>query len=701
MTKSREWKGRQAKCITFIVTKDCQLACKYCYLVGKNGNEVMSFDIAQKAIDYILAHKDDKPFDYDSVEFDFIGGEPFLEIDLIDQICDYLKYQMYLLEHPWFNSYRFSITTNGINYHTPKVQNFIKKNQKHLSITITIDGTKNKHDINRIWKPEPNIGNQAEERGSYDAVVENIPLWLEQFKGAATKVTISSQDLPYICESVLHLFSLGIHIVNINCVFENVWEDGDDQIFEDQLMLLADSIIDNGLYEEYECSLFKRGIGRPLDIELENNNNCGSGLMLSIDASGNFYPCTRFVQYSLRDKTARTIGNVYQGIDYNKLRPFLNLSRTLQSTKECIECPVACGCAWCQGENYDCSSTGTIFQRSTAICKMHKSRVRANDYYWKKLDGILSKPQRKSKTVNAWCDLDKTVEKPNTVFVLLDDSSVSYCSYSVPTQRKLISLELLDTIITKSVTERFDLVIVYPNYTIPREYQHLIDTVVHKSISPFSQSTISSDMVVINHWEDLNVISPDFQHILLRTSFNDLSFKFESLHRALPKVNRLDIVFNDYAIYIGDNLHLYPEILKHISNYILENWKHGHRVQINCITDRLFLDHMNNCDAGWRSITLAPNGKYYICPAFYYENPTADCGAIDKLGILNPLLFKLNHAPTCANCKAYHCQRCVYLNNQKTLEVNIPSYEQCERARIELNNTKDFFNRWKSIDKLT
>jgi uncharacterized protein len=46
---------------------------------------------------------------------------------------------------------------------------------------------------------------------------------------------------------------------------------------------------------------------------------------------------------------------------------------------------VAEGCAWCQGENYDAADTPTIYQRATAICKMHKARVRANNYYWNKL----------------------------------------------------------------------------------------------------------------------------------------------------------------------------------------------------------------------------------------------------------------------------------------------------------------------------
>lgn len=86
-----------AKNITFIVTKDCQLACKYCYLVGKNEKERMSWDIAKQAIDYILDHED--VFKEESVVWDFIGGEPFMEIDMIDKICDYLKAGMFRRNH--------------------------------------------------------------------------------------------------------------------------------------------------------------------------------------------------------------------------------------------------------------------------------------------------------------------------------------------------------------------------------------------------------------------------------------------------------------------------------------------------------------------------------------------------------------------------------------------------------------------------
>lgn len=373
--KQKDWQEGMAKNITFIVTKDCQLACKYCYLVGKNEKERMSWDVAKKAIDYILSHEED--FKEESVVWDFIGGEPFLEIDLINKICDYLKTEMFRRNHHWFNSYRFNFSTNGINYDSDKVQDYIRKNHEHLSIGITIDGTEVKHDLNRIYK--------GTGKGSYQSVVKNIPLWQKQFPGSGTKVTISSPDIPYIKESVLHLYSLGIHEVNINCVFENVWKEGDDELFEDQLMQLADAIIDGGYYKDYACSFYSENMGKPMDCVLQNQNWCGAGRMLAVDAEGNFYPCTRFAQYSLREKKAWIIGNIHDGIDKNKLRPFLVLDRCTQSTQECIDCEVAEGCAWCQGENYDAAETPTVYQRATAICKMHKARVRANNYYWNKL----------------------------------------------------------------------------------------------------------------------------------------------------------------------------------------------------------------------------------------------------------------------------------------------------------------------------
>lgn len=81
-----QWKEGKAYEVTFIVTEDCNLRCSYCYQVHKNNKHRMTFEIAKKAIDYLL----DNPqmFDAEGVLWDFIGGEPLLEIDLIDQIAN-------------------------------------------------------------------------------------------------------------------------------------------------------------------------------------------------------------------------------------------------------------------------------------------------------------------------------------------------------------------------------------------------------------------------------------------------------------------------------------------------------------------------------------------------------------------------------------------------------------------------------------
>lgn len=376
----RSWEANRSKSVTFVVTEDCQLRCRYCYMVGKNKAGRLTLDIARKAIDYLLTERE--LVTERSVIWDFIGGEPFLEVELIDRICDHFKLRAYELDHPWFESYRFSFSTNGLLYGDERVQRFIAKNASHLSVQITVDGTRAKHDLQRVY---------PDGRGSYDDVVRNIPRWLEQFPKSSTKVTISSDDIPYIKESVLHLWGLGIKEININAVFEDVWKPGDDERFEDQLVGLADEIIARKLYESHSCSFFSKTIGQPY---FDNTNWCGAGRMLAVDHLGNFYPCVRFLGFSLQNRPALLLGNVRDGIDRNRLRPFLTLDMVSQSPAECVDCDVATGCAWCQGANYDFAETRTIFQRSVAICKLHKARVRANNYFWNKLGRKLGRDLR-------------------------------------------------------------------------------------------------------------------------------------------------------------------------------------------------------------------------------------------------------------------------------------------------------------------
>lgn len=358
--------------IAFVVTKACQLQCKYCYLVGKNQSGKMPFDVAKQAIDYVLNEK--KFLAIPSITFDFIGGEPLLEIELLEEITSYMIASMQKLSHPWKDYFAVKITTNGLLYNDKRVQRYISRYKEILRISISFDGIKAKHDLNRVF---PNGS------GSYDKVLTSIPLWRLQFPNEGTKMVASHDDLHFIKDSAIHLIQLGITTFDINTVLEDVWELGDDNIYEKQLIDLADYIIDNNLEETVRISGFDDNIGTPVPKE-QLLNPCGKMLM-AIDSEGNCYSCMRFMDYSLRNKAARPIGNIYEGINWNKLRPYKIIENFTYSSPKCLECEIANGCKSCLAENYDSSSSASIYQRSVAACLMHKAKVRAKNYYWSKL----------------------------------------------------------------------------------------------------------------------------------------------------------------------------------------------------------------------------------------------------------------------------------------------------------------------------
>ena len=133
-----QFNGKAMKCITFQVTENCNLRCSYCYQHEKRNNR-MTFDVAKRFIDMLLA-SDERTNQYitadkvQGVVLDFIGGEPFLEIELIDQICDYFLQKCLELHHHWATRFRISMSTNGTLYFEPKVQAFIKKWNDFLSL---------------------------------------------------------------------------------------------------------------------------------------------------------------------------------------------------------------------------------------------------------------------------------------------------------------------------------------------------------------------------------------------------------------------------------------------------------------------------------------------------------------------------------------------------------------------------------------
>lgn len=375
------------KNITFIVTEDCNLQCSYCYEGHKNHSNRMSWPVARHAIEYLLSESlKDEPLSIDlskAIVLDFIGGEPFLEIELIDQIVSFFKIRALQLGHPWGTNYMLSFSTNGLLYKDPKVQDFMRRNRGRISCGISIDGHQELHDRCRV---------DVNGHGSYQRVCESVKQWVKDYERAATKVTFTSESLPDIAQAIEHLFRLGIRDVSANVVFEDVWKEGDDRLFYQQLVKLADVIIEKGYYQEYTCTLFDKSIGQLLSEDHDSNYCGGDGTMLAIGTDGRLYPCLRFAEFATSKEgfTPVVIGDIYKGLDFSSplLGELQALTRRCQSTDECFYCPVGSGCAWCTAFNYECY--GTPSRRATYICKMHKARVLANHYFWNRLYHKLS-----------------------------------------------------------------------------------------------------------------------------------------------------------------------------------------------------------------------------------------------------------------------------------------------------------------------
>ena len=658
------------KNITVCLTEDCNLKCKYCYMVNKNSFKKMTIETARKTIDFFLDRRD--LFSTKSVTWDIIGGEPLLEIDLLDQFTDYFKERAYRIGHPWFESYRFSISSNGILYGSKKVQDYIAKNRLHLSIGLSVDGNKIKHDLQRVW---PNG------KGSYDDVLKNVPLWIQQYPEAQTKATFSRVDLPHLKDSIISLWSIGIKNVAANLVFEDIWEEGDDLVYEDQLKQLADHVLENELYWDYSVRFFEPHIGNPLSEELKYRNWCGAGRMISVDCEGNLFPCIRFHDLSLTNKEDWKIGHIDHGINYDLLRPFSKLNAKVQSPAGCIECDVATGCAWCTGANYDFADTATVYQRLTSNCKMHKACVRAKNYFWDNLS--IKKGVRTPRIEGNRYVANEINPFPKYLQLIIADDATPFCGYrNKYSSSTKMSNEVFSQAIKFAQENGFISVIIGSILDNPEINHTLAELAIHNSDS---ESTASQHVFVYD-----NAVLPathknqEDPSAILLVNISSIDKLYSMITKLSEHHSRINVIHEDIDLWGEPELDVYRNQLEKVGDLLFEKMKGEIVLEINVLTDILSLDKMSNCEAGETSFSVAPNGKIYICPAFYFHDENSHIGSLNEgIFVKNSQLLDLQNAPICNSCDVFHCRRCKFLNKKLTREINTPSQIQCRVSHIE------------------
>ena len=138
--------------IIIFLTDKCNLACSYCKYANltqiNQYPEVPTSKIIETACSLIK--------DQNYITITFQGGEPLLCYKQINLICESL-----ITTYP-STSFNFGLQTNGTLINDQIIKVLTKYN---ISVGITIDGPRDKHDKNRSFKSG---------KGSYDQIITNL-----------------------------------------------------------------------------------------------------------------------------------------------------------------------------------------------------------------------------------------------------------------------------------------------------------------------------------------------------------------------------------------------------------------------------------------------------------------------------------------------------------------------------------------------
>jgi CXXX repeat peptide maturase len=300
--------------------------------------------------------------------------------------------------------------------------------------------------------------------------------------------------------------------------------------------------------------------------------------------------------------------------------------------------------------------------------------------------------------------------------ILLDDTSVAYCHADNPLkERNLIPLETLKKGILFGMKQNLMIQYVFPDYELPKEYAEVIESIDNVKIYPMGCKPVTgiednseTDVIVANSVPELgNTIFETKMATVIRLPFSEMLKQKDAIAKLFASGARINLCITDVEQFTDGQIEAYKQVLSEWNAALLKLYKQGQSPQFNLLTDRMQLEKMHNCEAGVSNITLAPNGKFYLCPAFYYDEqiqvdnqmnhnqPTSNnsVGDLERgLDIPNAQLLQLDHAPLCRNCDAYQCRRCIWLNRKLTWDNNTPSRQQCVMAHIERNASRDLLN---------
>lgn len=314
--------------VIYFLTWDCNLNCSYCYETNK-AKKSMDWETARKGVDFFMQYSN-------HVNFQFFGGEPLLQFDLMKKISSYLKYY-----YP--DRYAFSIYTNGTLINDEVLKFFIENN---VFLTLSMDGSKETQDLNRVFRNN---------KGTFSTLTPILEKVISMNIPRRIRMTVTPNNCMHLFENIKYFFEkYGITDIQEEVDRTIFWKEEEIDILLDQYKKIVDYIVQH--YKEDETFYWKNYETRisPFINQFGNKqqmSRCGSSEgMCSMDTDGTLYPCQKFIV-----NQTLSIGNIYDGFNETQrdiVRNYI-LPNYLQETRKCKECEFVGYCfAGCIADNY-------------------------------------------------------------------------------------------------------------------------------------------------------------------------------------------------------------------------------------------------------------------------------------------------------------------------------------------------------------
>lgn len=322
--------------ITLVVTEDCNLRCRYCAYSGhyyyhrKHSAKKMSEEVMRKAIDFYLTHSQEN----EEKNISFYGGEPLLNFRIIKNCVDYVTS---IYPAP----VNYNMTINGTLL-TKEIMKFIV--EKKISVLISIDGPKEVHDRNRVYKNGV---------GSFSRVYQNLMRFKEMFpRYYSEKVRFNMIISPPFQPKAINDFISDILIKpasvsfsRVNSQFTNwynqftkeeleAYRKEKNELLNSYLSKLEKnndlSDIEKHLFSKRYVFIHLRNM-EPLPSKYPSHGQCIVGTRaLLVNTGGSFNFCTQV-------DDVYNLGDVFNGFNYDKIEQFYMTLEELFKTN-CFGC---------------------------------------------------------------------------------------------------------------------------------------------------------------------------------------------------------------------------------------------------------------------------------------------------------------------------------------------------------------------------